>query len=507
MKTFLTLLLIQTASLSSIAQDSLFSKVYYDTWAIESKRFTKSHDDGLVIIGRFQYNNAFVTKLDSLGNEIWHRTFDYTSSQNTVDFDGIAPLYDSTYIISAHAYNDSRNRWEAQLLKIDEAGDTLWTRTYGLVSQTNCINTSVVAAKDSTIVLAWSGENDNKLFINKVGVDGSLLWSVTHTGTDNLYLESLVQADDSIFYAGVRSNSSGRSSIIRFNESGAVNWAKEFESSHLYDVETSGKAALFLSTNLSNGYINLTKVSDTGSVLWHVQAVGGLSWVDWEIPQLTVLSDSTIHILIPDNSMSSMFHLDKNGGLITNANLELTVTGTLEATNKGVFILGNGPLYGIKSLTEHIGLIRADSLLNAPYCVATYVGASSTPSSYVQNDINLVSSSGMLEYQTNFTSYLSWLLIAPGCVDFYGGLDEFNQVDLVRVFPNISNGVYYFESLESSEFTVAVTNIRGERVYFIDQTTGNFEIDLSPHPNGMYFYSVIDRRSQKRQSGKLVLNK
>ncbi len=202
-----------------------------------------------------------------------------------------------------------------------------------------------------------------------------------------------------------------------------------------------------------------------------------------------------------------MFHLDKNGGLIKNANLELTVTGTLEATNKGVFILGNGPLYGIKSLTEHIGLIRADSLLNAPYCITTYVGASTSPSSYVQNDINLVPSSGMLEYQTTFTSYLSWLLIAPGCVDFYGGLDEFDQGGLVRVFPNISNGVYHFESLEESEFTVEVTNIRGERVHFVDRTNGNFEIDLSSHSNGMYFYSVIDRDNRNRQSGKLILNK
>ena len=84
----------------------------------------------------------------------------------------------------------------------------------------------------------------------------------------------------------------------------------------------------------------------------------------------------------------------------------------------------------------------------------------------------------------------------------------------VEVYPNPSRGIFELEIshaglVSASQPTINVYNTLGQEVYFetLKQVQGDNEIDLSNHPNGIYFYRVVSTDGSLIGEGKMILEK
>ncbi len=81
--------------------------------------------------------------------------------------------------------------------------------------------------------------------------------------------------------------------------------------------------------------------------------------------------------------------------------------------------------------------------------------------------------------------------------------------EMVKVYPNPSDGVFTFQSsVVSGQSSVEVYNILGEKIYSQLSTLNSpFSINLSNQPNGIYLYRVITETGNLIGEGKMVIQK
>lgn len=95
---------------------------------------------------------------------------------------------------------------------------------------------------------------------------------------------------------------------------------------------------------------------------------------------------------------------------------------------------------------------------------------------------------------------ISNIKLKPG---FYrGSVAEIESRGLLNIYPNPShNGLFKFPALKDErDYTICITNILGQVIL---QQPYVHTLDMSIHPNGMYFYQVTNGETQ--YSGKLVV--
>src|SRR3989304_4123078 len=85
------------------------------------------------------------------------------------------------------------------------------------------------------------------------------------------------------------------------------------------------------------------------------------------------------------------------------------------------------------------------------------------------------------------------------------GVAEINLDDLISVYPNPSNGKFTLSS-EITKGEISVYNVEGEKVYSSTiQPSNHSTIDLSSHPNGIYFINIKTENGIANK--KLIINK
>ena len=103
--------------------------------------YTKSYGEG-------DYD-VWLVKTDNLGNEIWNQTFGGPEDDRSF---AIQHTSDNNFVIAGFTDSFGAGNYDMWLLKIDNAGDTLWTKTIG----TDKLNRarSVVQTTDGGYILA-----------------------------------------------------------------------------------------------------------------------------------------------------------------------------------------------------------------------------------------------------------------------------------------------------------------------------------------------------------------
>jgi len=96
-------------------------------------RVVHQTDDGGFIVGGIisveSYGHACLVKTDSLGDSVWYYTY---QDGDVSEITSLQPTNDGRYIACGLIYS-SESWWDYLLIKIDESGDTLWTKTYGTI--------------------------------------------------------------------------------------------------------------------------------------------------------------------------------------------------------------------------------------------------------------------------------------------------------------------------------------------------------------------------------------
>jgi len=123
---------------------------------------------------------------------------------------------------------------------------------------------------------------------------------------------------------------------------------------------------------------------------------------------------------------------------------------------------------------------------------------------------NLLGYSDTLLYRFTFisdsvqTNKDGWMLDNFHLIDWWEGIDEFENSDKVNIYPNPSNGIVTIESsiINPRDLRIEIYNEIGILVLNKELNSNNLRLDL---PNGMYFIKLVDDINIYLK--KLIINK
>ena len=104
---------------------------------LEGKSVKQLSDGGFIITGSFDRDTTdafdmdiYVLRTDPSGEIIWSKAYPITVGDREEKGNSISVIGESGYIIAGHKYAGVNHR-DLYIMRINLAGDTLWTRTYG----------------------------------------------------------------------------------------------------------------------------------------------------------------------------------------------------------------------------------------------------------------------------------------------------------------------------------------------------------------------------------------
>ncbi len=133
---------------------------------IASRSFSESYD-------------VYLVKIDDQGNTVWTNTYGGAEADYLHSMDATA---DGGYVMLAHTTSFGAGSLDFYLIRIDQDGDTLWTKTYGGTDYDWCA--SVKQTADGGYILVGEtrsfGDSEGDVYVVKTDADGDLLWEKSY---------------------------------------------------------------------------------------------------------------------------------------------------------------------------------------------------------------------------------------------------------------------------------------------------------------------------------------
>jgi hypothetical protein len=112
--------------------DTTWTKNYSGPEAEFGYSVELSADNGYIIVGStfnpLPFSDVFIIGTDSLGDTLWTRLYGGADTDQSFS---VQKTYDEHYIIAGRTQCFGSGSDDVYLLKVDENGDTIWTRAYG----------------------------------------------------------------------------------------------------------------------------------------------------------------------------------------------------------------------------------------------------------------------------------------------------------------------------------------------------------------------------------------
>ncbi len=188
---------------------------------------------------------------------------------------------DSGYILTGYITRPDSNGTDVLLIKTNEEGNTLWTKTFGGTSTE--AGYSVVQTTDSGYIIAASsgsfGQNGD-MYVIKTNAIGDTLWTKAYGGTnaDGGYFMRQTNDGGYIISGGTRSFGAGGEDIylLKTDAVGAIQWTKTYgginDEQGDYITQTSDSGYIICGYTKSFGAgdadVYLIKTKANGDTLW-----------------------------------------------------------------------------------------------------------------------------------------------------------------------------------------------------------------------------------------------
>jgi hypothetical protein len=194
-------------------------------------------DDGYLVCGTTENlggsgNDVYVIRTDSQGDSMWSRT-----CGGGLDDEGawVCPAADGGFLIAGGTESFGAGEFDVYLIKIDTNGDTLWTRTYGGVTDEMAV--SAEQTSDGGYIVAgftWSfGNGWSDVYLLKLDSEGDTLWTRTFGGDIQEEGLSVSQTSDGGYIITGFTYSLGHRNdediiLIKTDSSGETQWIRTF---------------------------------------------------------------------------------------------------------------------------------------------------------------------------------------------------------------------------------------------------------------------------------------
>ena len=270
--------------------DLLWAKAYGGTGDDVGTSILQSSDGGYTIAG---YTSSFgaggtdvwLLKINSSGDTVWSKTYGGTNNETSAC---VQQTTDGGYIISGNTFSFGAGADDAYLIKTDNNGDTLWTKTYGgtEIDNGNYVEQTVDSGFIITGVTVKFGDSIPHIHLIKTKFNGDTLWTKTYGGINIDEAYSVHQTSDSgyIISGTTRSFGGGNPHVymIKTDKGGNLLWSKTFggwfidESRSVQQTTDGGYiiAGTTQSFGAGDQSIYLIKTDKNGDTLW-TEIIGG----------------------------------------------------------------------------------------------------------------------------------------------------------------------------------------------------------------------------------------
>jgi len=279
------------STLNSQVPDTLWTQTYGGSDREIAGDIQQTADGGYIITGSTmsfgagQYD-VYLIKTDVSGLEQWSRTFggnEYEMGRS------VQITADGGYIIAGYTDSFGAGGWDVYLIKTDNTGIELWSKTYGDIYGDEAL--SVRQTTDGGYIIAgrtWNfGAGGADFYLIKTDASGTEQWSQTYGGPNNDKCNSVeLTSDGGYILAGYTYSDEGYPDfyLIKTDSSGTEEWSKSF-GHYYYNIgkvarQTSDGGYIFVGTS-SDFYtgildVQLNKYDSMGEEQWS-EIYGGSS--------------------------------------------------------------------------------------------------------------------------------------------------------------------------------------------------------------------------------------
>ncbi len=268
-----------------------------------SHAFLETSDGSFISLGH-SYGGGYMIKRDSEGNRLWsvpYNDFGTNSMDNTVEGN----------IILGGTQN-----LNIALRKIDEEGNTIWTKSYPIDDASSVCN-SIIQTNDGGYVLTgyldYQGNQDADILVMKTDVNGDSLWTKIYDGY-GYWDRGLSVAEDSnnnIMVAGeLRDYNYTIGFLWYLNENGNTIWIQEVDS----DIGHSHSSITVLPDNTFTAYTYSGSGMNRETTIYNFDNNFDIIWVS-ELESNVAKGDKCISFL---NNNHYIFALRDVGGIFQN---------------------------------------------------------------------------------------------------------------------------------------------------------------------------------------------
>jgi hypothetical protein len=243
-----------------------------------------ARDDGYIIVG---FTNSFgaggddvyVIRTDAEGSALWTRTYGGSGDERAWAFHETS---DGGYVIAAQTRSYGAGDWDLYLIRIEAAGDTVWTRTLGGPGIDRAFATE--PTRDGGSVFAGITSNDaaGPLDATLIRVDsaGDVVWAHSYGDEGSDIGHGVALAPDGGFLLVGYSDSFGAGNsdiyLVRTDSTGAALWTRTVgdagdDRAMMAAPMTGGGYAIagYASGGAQYWSARLTAVSEEGATLWN----------------------------------------------------------------------------------------------------------------------------------------------------------------------------------------------------------------------------------------------
>lgn len=250
--------------------DSLFSKVYGGYGNEESKEIIATSDGNYMIVGASNSisipdNQMQVIKIDPAGNQLWTQYYgnlDYQSARS------VKQCPDGGYIVAGKTTSSGMS--SIQLVRTNSTGGSMWTKTIG--GATSLEGKSVLVNSDGSYTLSAddsSATNDSDVRIMKIDPTGTtIIWNKLYSGTEKDITKMIKPTSDGGYIVTALSRSFGWIEpdywILKLDAMGDSMWTKNFggpDHEHCYAVRQTADGG-YIVVGHSRSNPNLLRVEE-----------------------------------------------------------------------------------------------------------------------------------------------------------------------------------------------------------------------------------------------------
>lgn len=231
----LGILVLFPAQLLAQAPDTSWTRTYGGSRSEAAYSVLQTPDHGYIMAGHTRSfsdsYDVYLIKTDANGDTLWTKTYGGASTDGSYSLDRTS---DGNYIVAGYVGSSAPPYDDVYLLKVDENGQTLWTKTYG-GPQIDRAHAVQQADDGGYIVAGYTesfGAGISDIYLLKTDQNGDTLWTKVYGGTNSDDAWAVRQTSDGGYILAAFTSSVGAGSydayLLKTDASGDTLWTKTY---------------------------------------------------------------------------------------------------------------------------------------------------------------------------------------------------------------------------------------------------------------------------------------